>query len=233
MRAVGLNEALGFGKFPPQPLWFDTDGESKMITKWTRKAVSISLALAMLVVAPCVWAHDGEHPEKPNPSPNATVSQEVGYGKVTVDFGRPGVKGRRGKIWGELLKYNDGEPKPWLAGANGNAIITFAEDVKVNGHDIAAGSYGLMMIPSEKSWVIIFSKNSNKLGILKYTKEEDALRIEVAPKRADYQEWLIYEFEKRSDLSALLNLHWENLKVGFEIVAADHREAEASKDEKH
>ena len=204
-----------------------------MNTKWTKNAISLSLALAMLMVAPGVWAHDGAHPDNPNPSPNATASQEVGYGKVTVDYGRPGVKGRRGKIWGELVKYNGGEPRPWLAGANGNAIITFSEDVKINGHDIAAGAYGLMMIPSEKEWVIIFSKNSNKLGIMKYTKDEDALRIEVSPKRAEYQEWLIYEFEKRSDLSASLNLHWESLKVGFEIVAPDHRKAEDSKDEKH
>ena len=193
----------------------------------------MSLALAMLVAAPGVWAHDGMHPENPNPSPNASVSQEVGYGKVTVDYGRPGVKGRQGKIWGELVKYDGGKPRPWLAGANGNAVITFSEDVKVNGHEMAAGAYGLMMIPSEKEWVVIFSSNNKPLGIMQYTEDEDVLRFEVTPERAEFTEWLNYEFEKTSDLSATLSLGWENLKVGFEIEAMDHRKTEASEHDEH
>ncbi len=198
-----------------------------MNANWTLKAISLSLALAMFVAAPGVWAHDGAHPDNPNPSPNASVSQEIGFGKVTVEYGRPGVKGRRGKIWGGLVKYNEGNPRPWLAGANGNAVITFAEDVKINGNDLAAGAYGLMMIPSEKEWIIVFSSNSKRFGIMKYTKDEDALRIKAFPKRADYQEWLIFEFGKISDLNATLNLHWEDIEVGFEIMAMDHKKDEA------
>lgn len=185
--------------------------------------VTVVFAAVMAMSGP-VAAHDGEHPDAPNPSPNAVAAQEVGFGMVTVEYGRPGVKGREGKIWGELVPYNEGNPRPWLAGANGNAVITFEEDVKVNGHELAAGSYGLMMIPSPEEWTIIFSNNANRLGILEYTPEDDALRIEVTPERADYREWLEYEFTKTGDVTADLSLHWENLKVGFTIDAPDHRQ---------
>ncbi len=185
--------------------------------------IFVCVAVMAVFIAAPTWAHDGEHPEDPNPSPNATVSQEVGYAKVTVAFGRPGVKGRNGEIWGKLVPYNGGNPRPWGAGANGNSVITFEEDVTINGQALAAGTYGLLMIPSEKKWIIVFSKNGTKRASRKYTKEEDALRIEVSPEKADYQEWLIYEIEKTGELSASLSLHWENLKVGFTIDALDHR----------
>lgn len=186
----------------------------------------VCLAVLAVFIALPTLAHDGEHPDDPNPSPNATVSQEVGYAAVTVAYGRPGVKGRNGKIWGELVPYNGGDPRPWGAGANGNAVITFAEEVTINGKPLAAGTYGLMMIPSEKKWTIVFSKNGTKRAARRYKKEEDALRIEVSPEEAEYQEWLNYEIEKTGDLSATLSMHWENLKVGFTIGALDHRTEE-------
>ena len=85
-----------------------------------------------------------------------------------------------------------------------------------------------MMIPSEKEWVVIFSSNNKPLGIMQYTEDEDVLRFEVTPERAEFVEWLNYEFEKTSDLAATLSLSWDNLKVGFEIEAMDHRKTEAS-----
>ena len=185
-----------------------------------RSLAYVALA-TMVVAAPAAVSHDGKHPDAPNPSPNATVSQEVGYAAVTVIFGRPGVKGR--KIWGELVPYNGGEPRPWLAGANGNAVITFEEAVKIDGNELAAGSYGLMMVPAEDEWTIIFSKNSKRMGIIRYTPDEDVLRIKAKPQSAEFEEWLDYKIKKTGELTADLSLHWENLKVGFTIEAQDHR----------
>jgi len=184
-------------------------------------ALLFTLGLALLI-APATFAHDGKHPDAPNPSPNATVSQEVGYGNVSIEYGRPGVKGREGKIWGELVKSGD-DPRPWGGGANGNAVITFEEDVKINGKDLAAGSYGLLVDAGDDTWTFIFSKNAKKLGILSYKSEQDALRVEAKVEKANAQEWLAYEFEKTGELTATVNLHWENVKAGFTIEAPDHR----------
>lgn len=189
-----------------------------------RRYVSTLAAIVTLALSVTAAAHDGAHPDAPNPSPNTTASQEVGHGAVTIEYGRPGVKGREGKIWGGLVPYNNGEPRPWMAGANGNAVITFDEDVKVNGQDLAAGSYGLLMIPAEDEWTIIFSTNANRRGIMSYTPDQDALRVTATPEQAPFQEWLTYEFTKTGDYTADLHLHWENLKVGFTIEAPEHTE---------
>jgi len=178
-----------------------------------------------------VAAHDGMHPDAPNPSPNATASQEVGYASVSLAYGRPGVKGRN--IWGELVPYNEGQPRPWMGGANGSTVITFAEDVKINGNAVAAGSYGLFWIPAKDKWTIILNSDSSKFGIMKYTADNDVLRVTATPEKADFQEWLSYEFEKTGELTADLNLHWDRIKVGMSIEASDHRTAEELKEQGH
>ena len=55
----------------------------------------------------------------------ALVGERIGITDVTIHYDRPGVKGREGKIWGQLIPagYNDlgfGNSKeaPWRAGAN-------------------------------------------------------------------------------------------------------------------
>ena len=184
--------------------------------------VCVVAAMAASMVCLPSSAHDGKHPDAPNPSPNGSVSQEVGYAEVSVKFGRPGVKGRA--IWGELVPYNGGKPRPWVAGANGSTIITFAEDVKVNGEALEAGSYGFFIIPEEDSWTLIFSSNSSKFGIMQYKAEDDVLRLTVTPEKSVFQEWLDYRIEKTGELTATVNLHWENVKAGFSIEAMDHRE---------
>lgn len=180
------------------------------------------LAIGFIFGQAPVLAHDGAHPDNPNPSPNATTSQEVGYEKVSLAYGSPGVKGRT--IWGELVPFNGGDPRPWVAGANGSTTITFEEAVQINGNDLEAGSYGLHMIPAKDEWIVIFSTDASRFGIMSYKPEKDALRVTVKPEEASFQEWLSYDIVKTGELTANVNLRWENLSVGFTVTAKDHRE---------
>ena len=78
--------------------------------------------------------------ETPKP-PKSPRSQSTGIAsgvQVDVDFGSPYVKGRT--IWGDLVPNG----KIWRAGANDATAITFAADVKVNGSDVAAGTYAFL-----------------------------------------------------------------------------------------
>ena len=62
----------------------------------------------------------------PRPSQKAQVMQTVGLTDVTINYSRPGVKGRT--IWGELVPYD----KVWRTGANEATDITFSTDVVLN-----------------------------------------------------------------------------------------------------
>lgn len=163
----------------------------------------------------------------------ASVSQNIGLVRVTVDYSSPDVTGpngedRTGKIWGALVPYGLTNPgfgtateAPWRAGANENTVFTVSHDVQVQGKPLPAGSYGLHMIPGEEEWVVIFSNNSTSWGSFFYDPAEDALRVTAKPKENEFTHWLTYEFTDRQADRATLELQWENLALPFEIHVPD------------
>lgn len=158
---------------------------------------------------------------------HASVTQRIGVDTdVTFDFCRPGVKGR--KIWGELVpyglnpanEYSNEKPFPWRAGANENTTIKFTSDLKIEGKKIAAGTYSIHMIPSEKDWVVIFNKKNDLWGSFEYDENEDALRINITPVKAEHQEWLTYGFDNLAGTKATAFMHWEKVKIPFSVELA-------------
>ncbi len=154
----------------------------------------------------------------------AIVTQRLGVDTdITIDYSRPGVKGR--KIWGDIVPYglapgnksSNNNPFPWRGGANENTTIEFNKDILIEGQKLSAGKYGIHMIPSEKEWIIIFSKNNSSWGSFSYKQDEDALRVTVTPVKAPFQEWLMYGFDDLAGTSATAYLCWEQLKVPFKI----------------
>jgi tetratricopeptide (TPR) repeat protein len=144
-------------------------------------------------------------------SPAAVVTQTIGITKVTVDYHRPGVKGRQ--VWGKLVPFGE----VWRAGANENTTISFADPVMIEGKPLAAGTYGLHMIPTEGDWTVIVSRNATSWGSYFYDKAEDVFRVPVKPRPADPQEWLSYEFTDLTDSSAVLLLRWEKLAIPVRV----------------
>lgn len=147
----------------------------------------------------------------PRPSQHAVVTQRIGITDVTINYHRPLVNGR--KVWGSLVPYG----QVWRAGANENTIIEFSTPVKVEGQPLAAGRYGLHMLPGENEWTVIFSKNSTSWGSFTYDQAEDALRVTVKPQAAEMQEALAYDFDDLKGDSAVATLRWEKVAVPFKV----------------
>jgi tetratricopeptide (TPR) repeat protein len=105
----------------------------------------------------------------------------------------------------------------WRAGANENTTIQFTDPVSIEGKPLAAGTYGLHMIPGENEWTVIFSKSSASWGSFTYKQDEDALRVPVKPQAAEFREALTYEFEEVAPDSTLVTMRWEKLAVPFKV----------------
>ena len=172
------------------------------------KTFGIAIAAALQLAAGAALA---QQIDVPRPSPNATISQMVGVTKITITYSRPGVKGR--EIWGKLVPYGE----VWRTGANENTTITFSTPVKVEGHELPAGTYGLQTIPTQGDWTVIFSKDANEWGAFSYKKEDDALRIQAKPQPGEFRERMAFEFEDLTDTSAKVVIQWEKLKVPFTV----------------
>jgi tetratricopeptide (TPR) repeat protein len=174
------------------------------------RIVTLGLAVAPILFSGAVGRAQPRFPQS-EASPAAVVSQTIGITKVTVDYHRPGVKGRQ--VWGKLVPFGE----VWRAGANENSTISFSDPVMIEGKALSAGRYGLHMIPTEGEWTVIVSRNATSWGSYFYDKGEDVFRVPVKPRTADLQEWLSYEFTDLTDSSAVLLLRWEKLAVPVRV----------------
>lgn len=159
----------------------------------------------------------------------ATVSERIGLTDVTIHYDRPGVKGREGKIWGQLIPegftdpgFGSSKSAPWRAGANENTTFEFSTDVTIEGKPLAAGKYGFFVAYNPEECTLIFSKNSTSWGHYFYDDKEDALRVKVKPQPlASNVEWLKYEFTNEKENAATVVLQWEKLSIPF-IIEVDY-----------
>jgi hypothetical protein len=122
------------------------------------------------------------------------------------------MKGRQ--IFGSLVPYG----AVWRTGANAATKISFSTPVKLNGTDIAAGTYALYTIPGEDEWTIILNKGVGQSGT-QYDQNADVARFKVTPmKLSDTSiETFTIEFNHLRDESAVITLVWEHTVVPVKV----------------
>jgi len=88
----------------------------------------------------------------PAPSPGVTITQAIGLSDVTINYSRPGVKGRKVFAADGLVPYG----KVWRTGANSVTKISFGADVNVGGKDLKKGDYAILTVPNTDAWAVHF-----------------------------------------------------------------------------
>ncbi|MFK7952962.1 MAG: DUF2911 domain-containing protein [Ekhidna sp.] len=168
-------------------------------------------------------------------SQKSFVKQQIGgVGSVEISYSSPGVKGRI--VWGGIVPWGFAplgfglstadNPSPWRAGADQNTTFTFSHDVKVNGKELKAGTYGFFIAPAkEGDWTVVFSKDNNHWGSFFYKEENDALRVMATAEDAGFHEWLTYEFIDRQNTSTTVAMVWADKKLPVKIELANPVEA--------
>ena len=148
----------------------------------------------------------------PKVSPRASVTQQIGLSEISITYDRPAIGGR--EVWGALVPFDS----VWRAGANENTVIAFSSPVRVAGQEVAAGRYGLHMIPSRGEWTVILSRQANAWGSFSYDPKEDVLRVTSKPVPvAESQERLAYTFDAPGADTVVAMLRWEKLAVPIPI----------------
>lgn len=177
----------------------------------------------------------------PRGSGAASVSQTIGLTTVSIHYSRPNVvlneKDRTGEIWGKVVPYKmdannfTGQPIPWRAGANENTIIELSTDVKIEGKDLAAGTYSFHIIPYENGEAtLIFNRNTHLWGSFGYDESEDVLRVDIKTMEAPKANLLTFDFTEVTKESCILALTWELKRFPFKIETATHEVVIASLD---
>jgi hypothetical protein len=171
---------------------------------------SFTLALSVLLVSNAF----AQQLKVPAASPTQTVKQAFGISEITIEYSRPGVKGR--VIFGEVVPFG----KIWRTGANSTTKITFGDDVKIEGVDVKAGTYGFYTIPNTDSWEIMLYKDLTLGGnVANYKTENEVIRVKVKPATlANKVETFTMGLADLTPTSANIELTWENTKVAVSVV---------------
>jgi len=148
--------------------------------------------------------------ELPVPSPGSKLEQKVGLTDVTIEYSRPGMKGR--KIFGDLVAYD----KVWRFGANKNTMITFSTDVVIKGKDLKAGTYSVFATPKKDGeWTIAFNTDTEQWGAGNYTNDKDAISVKVKPAKHEKQETFTLEINDIHSNGATISMLWEEVEINI------------------
>lgn len=103
-------------------------------------------------------------------SPRGTAQARVGKAVLTVDYGRPMVRGR--VLLGGIIPYDE----VWRTGANAATQFTTTTTIKLSGLELVAGTYTLWTLPSRTGVQLIVNKQSKQWGT-DYDPSQDLGRI--------------------------------------------------------
>ena len=151
----------------------------------------------------------------PQPSPYTKIEQKVGLTDVTLEYSRPGMRERT--IFGDLVPYG----KMWRTGANKNTMISFSDDVVVDGHTLKAGSYAIFVTPNESNWDVVFYTDTENWGTpAKWDAAKVAAKTTVETMKLPMMvETFTITFDNLSNNSAEIGFIWADTmaNIKFEV----------------
>jgi hypothetical protein len=181
-------------------------------SKYLMKKILFALFLASSIAATAQI-------DLPPASPSATLTTRIALTDVKISYSRPRIKGR--KIFGAGDTFLTPYTKIWRTGANNGTVITFGDDVVVEGQKVPKGEYLLLTIPGATEWTVMLHKNVSIGGDTEaYKAENDAAKFVVkSEKLTEKVEMFTINVTDLSDdnTNAKIQLAWENTSVKFGV----------------
>ncbi len=135
-----------------------------------RKVLALVFCLSILFIATrAILAEQAKRA-----SPHEQVSAVLDGKKVTIEYGRPLMKGR--KIFGKLVPFGE----VWRAGADEATTLSSEANLNIGGLKVPKGTYSLFTLPGEKEWMLIVNKNAKQWGAYSYDAKQDLGRTKLA-----------------------------------------------------
>ena len=157
-------------------------------------------------------------------SPRGEAATQIGNDWITVDYGRPILRGRQG-IFGSGESYgqklNAGAPV-WRVGANKSTRFNTEADLKFGDKMLPAGEYSMFIELKQGGWMLIFSNHAAKesgrgsgdglWGSYNYTADKDVIRVPMTVDTIDMSiDQFTISFFNVSSSGGTLAVIWDNV----------------------
>jgi hypothetical protein len=139
-------------------------------------------------------------------SPRDTAKATVDGAHVSVDYGRPSMRGRQ--IFGGIVPWQT----IWRTGANQATQLITDRDLVIGNATVPAGTYTLWTIPAPSGWKLVINRQHGQWGTV-YDPAQDLARIDLPTERvAEPVDRLTIEVTSARRGGAL-SVVWENTRA--------------------
>lgn len=177
------------------------------------------------LIALCVVVAFGANAQinTPQPSPAGSVGSTVGLTDISIDYFRPGKKGRM--IFGEGADFLVPYGQIWRTGANGGTIISFSTDVSIAGQEVKAGEYQIVSKPGADQWEVML--HSEKIGgnMANFSEEKVVAKATVKPSSTNGMvERMTFQIADISEDNTTANIQftWDNVQINIPVSVNFH-----------
>jgi hypothetical protein len=141
----------------------------------------------------------------------AMVGQTIDGTTLTMEYGRPLVRGR--ELFGGIVPWN----VVWTPGANWATTFEADADVKLNGVDVPAGKYSVWAIPREDQWLMMLNPDPEIYHFMKPDSTQATVHIPVSQEEGEHTEMLTWSFSNVRGDFAILALSWGDAVLPMQV----------------
>lgn len=181
---------------------------------------------AAILVALVAAALPGSASAQIRASERGAVSQTIDGTTITIDYSRPTARGR--ELFGALVPWD----VVWTPGANWATTLEIDRDVRIDGHEIAAGRYSVWMTPRQSVWTLTLNDEPEYFHFQKPSPELGTYNIDFTPKQAGHVEMLTWSFPVVSGDGAVLSMRWGTTEAAFDVIVEPTRAVTLAADER-
>jgi len=146
-------------------------------------------------------------------SERGTVSQTIDGTTITIDYSRPVARGRD-SLFGGVVHWG----LVWTPGANWATTLETDKAFRLNGQDVAAGKYGVWMIPrADSAWTVLLVTDARRFHIQRPDPADAAVQFTVDPRMGPHMEALTWYFPLVAPDGATVRMHWGETFVPLRI----------------
>ena len=146
-------------------------------------------------------------------SERGSVSQTVDGTVITVDYSRPQVRGRQ-EVFGKVVTAG----ALWTPGANWATTLDVSKPVRLEGHDLAAGTYSMWMVTGPGDWIVYLHRNPRLFHTNPPSVGDMLLSFTVRPTAAEHTELITFDFPRVAPDSTTLRFRWATTALSMDIV---------------
>ena len=141
-------------------------------------------------------------------SPHESVSATVGGAEMTIEYGRPYMRGRA--IFGRLVPYG----RVWCPGADEATTLDSSRPLQLGSLAVPPGPHTIWILPTPDVWTLIVSKEASGFHTF-YPSSSDLGRVELRKRALSVPvEQLTFAINKNPDgKDGSIAMTWETTEV--------------------